>query len=372
MSNTRSCMFVLVILALTLSGCSTTLNVERVTDSNKPKGFHYSLPVSLLQVCPGAQGAISVKEVFLPDPANQYAISASSVISKFNLDVTVEDGLLTKFAWKPDSSGVAEKLVETSGNLAKTRIETEAKADELKATQLAEAEKARKAALEAADKAIRDAELELSTAKAALAVLQGRTGVDEELLAAEIAVAKAEAKLAAAKEDKNRLLAAGEAAIPGANNPIDDKSAQAFGCILYRVIDDATAGVKLVATQSQGKFQTSFKVTPRTEEKKEPLEIQIKDTVVIKPKRDKSLFFIVSSTLPVKIISEPTLRLLTSSTGQPEDVTSRFKPFLTPGGNQFRVDLADGTPAGEYDLSVELEAVGHQKTKKSVKFVVRR
>jgi hypothetical protein len=366
MNSTRRCMFVFVI-AFTLCGCSTTLNVEKV-GANKPEGFHYSLPVSLLQVCPGAQGTISVKEVFLPDPANQYAISASSVISKFNLDVTVEDGLLTKFSWKPDSSGVAEKLVETGGNLAKTQIETQAKAEELKATKIAEAEKERKAALEAADKAIRAAELELSTAKAGLAVLQGRTGVDDELLAAEIAVAQAEAKLAAVKEDKNRLLEADQGNIPSADEPINDTSATAFGCIMYRVIDDPNAGVKLVATQAQEAFQTSSKVTPRKEEEKEDLEIQIKDTVVIKPKKDKSLFFIVASTLPVKIASEPTLRRL--ATG--DDVTSRFKPFLTPGGNQFRVDLADDTPAGEYTLSVELEAVGHTKAAKSVKFVVRR
>jgi hypothetical protein len=372
MSATRLQMFVLALLALALSACSTTLNVEKVTSTNNPKGFHYSLPVSLLQVCPGAQGTISVNEVFLPDPNNQYAISASSVISKFNLDVTVEDGLLTQFAWKPDSTGVAEKLVETGGNLVKTRIETEAKAEELKATKLAEAEKARKAVLEAADKAIRDAELELSTARAALAILQGRTGVDEELLAAEIAVAKAEAKLAAAKDEKNRLLAAAEANIPGANNPIDDTSAKAFGCVLYRVIDLGAAGVKLVATQAQEQFQTSSKVTPRTEEKKEPLEIQIKDTAVIRPRKDKSLSFVVASTLPVKIASQPTLRLLTTASGQPEDVTSRFKPILTPGGNQFRVDLADDTPAGEYNLAVELEAAGLQKTKKDVTFVVRR
>src|SRR6185436_375865 len=162
----------LLVLVPTLSGCVTTLEVKKIgVTQTEPPGFRYSLPVRLLQVCPGAQGTVSVQEKYLPDPANQYAISARSAVSKFNLDVTVEEGLLTKFAWKPDSTGVAEKLVETTGNLAKTQIETEAKSEQGKADKLAAAEKERKDALAAADKAIRDAELEVSTARAALDVL---------------------------------------------------------------------------------------------------------------------------------------------------------------------------------------------------------
>ena len=159
-------------VALALSGCITTMDVQKVKSAQQ-LGIQYSLPVPILQVCPGPAGTIAVQEIYLPDQDNRYGISAKTYAAKFNLNVELtKEGFLKKLDWNPDSTAVAEKVAESAGNIAKAKIEADAKAAEEVAKKEAEAAKTRKDALATAEKAVNDAEADLRVAAATLAALR--------------------------------------------------------------------------------------------------------------------------------------------------------------------------------------------------------
>lgn len=110
-----------------LSGCVSTLTVRSVAAKPRARGFRYFLPKPNLLVSPKVDGTVSVEKVCLPDPANEYAIDASSFAATYKLSVEIDaHGLLKKVVWNTGSAESTKAAPETTANLWKARADAEA------------------------------------------------------------------------------------------------------------------------------------------------------------------------------------------------------------------------------------------------------
>lgn len=199
-------------LALPLAGCITTYSVKKIDPSTDAGGIRYSLPKPYLMVTPKGDGTIDVEVKYFPDLANTYAITAKSYFAKHKLSVSLQDGLLTAVTFDTDSTGVASQLIESGASVKAERLKAEAEAAKAEAAKEAEAQ----AAVVAAEKALRAAQAELQA-------LLANNAPENEIRAARVKVAVAEANLAAAQEAAGRL-SGGSAE---SNNPGNTDSANA-------------------------------------------------------------------------------------------------------------------------------------------------
>ena len=407
-------------VALALSGCITTMDVQKVKSAQQ-LGIQYSLPVPILQVCPGPAGTIAVQEIYLPDQDNRYGISAKTYAAKFNLNVELtKEGFLKKLNWNPDSTAVAEKVAESAGNIAKAKIEADAKAAEEVAKKEAEAAKTRKDALATAEKAVNDAEADLRVAAATLAALRTQpNATPAQIVEAEVNVAKARAKLENALEAQSRLIeqlglaatsspssgneslpavagtpspttpaaapqavaatppatapVAPQAATPTSDNPaapanaagedIGSSAASSASDDLPEAfgcvlyqIVETEASLTLKPVERQKKFKTSLKFSPPKEQTLKP-ELRIRpETSQVVRPRGRHRELVLHVMSSLPLKEFKLVALETLP--DREDVTKRFPPAITLSGSGFRVDLHDGTPTGRYRLSVALTASG--------------
>lgn len=198
-----------ILLALAAATGCTTLKVSKVqydkaSDSTirRPDGILYSLPKPILKVQPLSDGTIDVQVEYLPDREHTYVISADSKLAKHDLTVEVENGLLKKVYWGPDSTDVASKALEAAAAAEKARLDAAAKREEKAEAKVAEAIKAKETALAAAIKERDAAELELALKEAERDFLieQGKPVPDDLLLA--IRVAQRKVELAQEKVDQ--------------------------------------------------------------------------------------------------------------------------------------------------------------------------
>jgi hypothetical protein len=404
-------------LALSLMGCITSLEVRKTgTGNGEPQGIRYSLPVPLLQVCPGPDATLSVQEIFLPDEDSRYAISAKTYAAKFSLNVDLEDGLLKKLEWNPDSTAVAEQVAESAGNLAKAKFEANAKTAEEAAKKEADAVTAQKTALDAADKLVQDAEAELRIAAAVLASLHEQPNATAaQIVEAEVNVAKARAKLESALAARSQLRqkfglessntpSPNNATPPANNGPVvggnegpstpsaaasgiqptapstvnpptqsaADRLPTAFGCVFYRIVETADT-LELQIVEPQRQFQTLFKASPAKDEV--PLTtaalFRPETSQVVRPQgKHRELVLNIMANVPLKSLE------IISLERQPDgkDVTAEFPPALTLSGSGFRVDLDDRTPSGRYKISFSFQSPARKNNPGSadLEFQVRR
>ena len=95
--------------ALLLAACTTWVDVKPYT--GKEEGYRYSLPAPFLLVQPQPDGTATYTWIYLPDKSKTFAIEQHSFISKFTLDVTLQNGLLTSVKSKIESqAGQVDKI----------------------------------------------------------------------------------------------------------------------------------------------------------------------------------------------------------------------------------------------------------------------
>jgi hypothetical protein len=233
------------VAALGVAGCTTIVEVERYTGSEA--GFRYSLPATYLLVTPKPDGTAAYDWVSLPDPANEYVVRTTAYLAKYTMDLSFANGMLTKATSKLDSTDIPAKAIQTAQTIYSARV-------------AASADAARKEADRSATlaKAVADAEVDLSQAKAELAVLEANVANGaraSDVIAARVRVARAQARLEAALAALASPLRSTSAQLEGAG------PGQAWGPVLFKVVQTAD-DVELVAVTPQQGFDTTTAVKP--------------------------------------------------------------------------------------------------------------
>jgi hypothetical protein len=114
------------LLLVGIAGCTTIIDVERYTGTQQ--GLRYSLPATYLLVTPKADGSATYEWVSLPDPGNEYAVRATSWLSKYTLDLTFDNGMLTKVTSKQDATDAPVKAIQAAQTVYAARVAAAARA----------------------------------------------------------------------------------------------------------------------------------------------------------------------------------------------------------------------------------------------------
>ena len=213
---------VIATLATLLVGCTTTMNVRKVKDTDTTEGVRYYLPKPYLLVQPAPDGTITVSTVFLPDKDRQYAVQTRTTLGKFKLTMNLSDeGFLNEFGWKPDGTELTKAAAEQAGTVAKARIDARQQEEK----EAKEATQKRLDAIAAAEEAVRKAVSERDTILVEITEIEA-SGIpndkkQEKLLDARIRLARAESTLAAAEATLARLQAT-QADNGAGNVPVGD------------------------------------------------------------------------------------------------------------------------------------------------------
>src|SRR5690242_928297 len=116
----RGRLVTLILITWTLTGCITRLSVRPATDTTE--GTRYSLPKPLLVATPQPDGTIASSWQYPPDDDRTYAIASKATLAKNKTTITLENGLLKKITFQPDSTDVAGQLLTSSTEVAKARL----------------------------------------------------------------------------------------------------------------------------------------------------------------------------------------------------------------------------------------------------------
>jgi hypothetical protein len=108
------------LLLVGVAGCTTIIDVERYTGTQQ--GLRYSLPATYLLVTPKADGSATYEWVSLPDPGNEYVVRATSWLSKYTLDLSFDNGMLTKVTSKLDTTDVPVKAIQAAQTVYAARV----------------------------------------------------------------------------------------------------------------------------------------------------------------------------------------------------------------------------------------------------------
>ena len=223
-----------------LAGCISTVTVKKISpDDPTAKGLRYSLPAVFLVVQPQPDGTASYTWAYLPDPDNTYAITQTAILSKFTLDATIGNGLLTRVNSNSDSTTVLAKALDAAQS-----------AYSAKQQMIAAQNKTDNASLASAKSAAAAARLALDQAHAEQAIINANSSATAaQKLAAELKVADAEVANAQAQQALS--------ALPNgaADLPAGKSGDQQYGPVMFRVVQSGK-GVQLVAANVQMRFDT--------------------------------------------------------------------------------------------------------------------
>jgi hypothetical protein len=322
---------ILALVASLGSGCMTWITSERLTDN--AEGLRYALPAVFLRVTPQPNGTMMVEKLILPDESQEYVLRVDSFIAAYSFNATVASGLLTSATFAPDTTGVAAKAVETTGNLLKTRIETSA-----------DAQGKRNEAAQRAKSTAEEAKTELIVAEVKLQRLKdlGKTGFDIE--EAETAVAVARAKFERARQAA-AAFGFTEFNAPG---PVGEggKFAKAWGPVLYRVVMSRD-GVALQPVAAQRQFDTSVAAKPASAANAPSPELRF--TPPSGPVRPGATLML-QATEPLHKVQLVQLR--DTKTKQPVGPSLTDKASVAPNNQSLTVVLPSDIPDGAYTLDV--------------------
>jgi hypothetical protein len=338
-------------LCASLTSCISVIKVEKFT--GKENGVRYSLPATYLLMTPKSDGTASYEWVYLPDPENEYAVRTISFMSKYTTDLTLDNNLLKKVTAKSDTAGVAAKMFDAAQSVYSARTAAAADAAKKEADKNA-----------ASQKAIADAQLELKQAQE-LMVLESNAALgvtDAQLLAAKIKIAQAQAKLDAAKAAARQSLAAMN--VPGGD---DSGNGQAWGPVLFKVVQTAD-DVMLVAVTVQQRFDTVSAAPPPT---KTPTRVfSFSGPSAFERPLSGPLEFKVVADASIDSVDDKSLTLIQGDLPYKE---SKVKLTLQPDKKTVLVDISPCPPKGHYQMTLPYSTKSGEKptvTDKPITFEV--
>jgi hypothetical protein len=324
--------------ALLLSGCISTTTVTKIADpdNSTDRGLRYSLPVTMLLVQPQGDGSATYTWVYPPDPNNTYAITQQAFLSKFTLDVTVANGLLSKVNSQNDATALPAKLFD-SAQTAFAGAETKKAADA----------KTKAAAVTAAQTVLASAALALDQANADVTLYA--TGTDDQKLAAKVKVSDAQIAY-------NHALTAVQSAQSSADAPAvgsGPTAAKQYGPVLFMLVSEGSSqhlravNVQVVSdtvipatapAASTGAAATTWTLTP---------EAGVTYTSGTKP-----LIVRFNVAPGAKAVDQGTSGLVDSKTLK----AVKPLPAFSIVGDKVVLTFANGLPAGKYTASPALSA----------------
>lgn len=335
-----------------LMGCVSQLTVTKAAPGSA--GIRYFLPQPFILVTPHQDGTLTVDKVFLPDPDNEYAVVASSLLGNYKLDIRRDErGFLEQVAFQSDSGALARDATQAAGALA-AQARNAAAGDRQAADKEQSKESERdSAARAAAEQAWRSAQLTLDIALGKAEVLAQRRkqanpplNLDAQILAATLAVEEARLRRDAALLAKNTLngqLATlslrADAGRPRSPEPVFFK------------VDMAPATVTLTQAFAQ-RDRLSWQA-PRAAAREEALTV-LPDAQVLRP-TDKN----PALTATVKADRALTALHLTGIASVPPGAPlPALRPVLTlhPDRATLDIELPKGMAAGDYAVTIGFDS----------------
>jgi hypothetical protein len=223
----------LLLLAMLASGCVSIVSVEKSTTAKKA-GVTFNLPEVFIQVARNADGKYEIRKHFIPDPAQEYVVSTTSIFGNYTIDIQRgSNNLLESVSFETDTTAVAKQAIESATAVRVARIEAAAARAKADADAAKAASDKALAALEDAEKAAREADLALKVAEGRLALVtdrQSTSGSKAAVLQAEIAVDEAKVRQQTATSDLDKLRLRYKAP-----TPIDRAEIPADALRFYRV-----------------------------------------------------------------------------------------------------------------------------------------
>jgi hypothetical protein len=282
-------------------------------------------------------------------------IRTFSFVSAYKNDYTFERGMLTKAANDQKAAAVAEKFLSSTGAVLKARTD---------------------AAVES-EKAVRDAQTEYDQAVAEREVLRAR-GLDTK--EADIKVARAEAKLAAA----SRGLIGSTFNLPGAD-PSKINLGEAWGSVLYAIVEDppvqkrlpdgtvivVPSAVRLEAVAPQVAFQTLALPGKSGDQSAKPMSVKL---TLDKPGPFKAeggrVVFLINSDKNLVAVDGSKTNLVHTSSGTTL-LSDLFTVERADEGRKIRVTLLKTDP-GSYTITpaVKLDAAQDFVAAGTVEFAI--
>lgn len=258
-----------------LASCVSGVTVTKVTSTNRnPKGLRVNLPAPFLVGRPNPANEIDWKIEYFPDPDEEYAVNAWSLLAKNVADFTrTESGVLTKATLDMDTSAVASQLAKSAGAVTGASLD----AATTQKTAAIKEQKDRSTALEANKVKLEQAKVRSTGAlaeanEAKTKVTEAQTALDTAITGDnEETIKEAKTKLAAAQathekaekawRDAQVEVGVAQAAVNASQNSFDTgaetikklespaytPTKRAPSPVIYRIAaDEATGAIKLV------------------------------------------------------------------------------------------------------------------------------
>lgn len=342
--------------AVLVSGCVSTVMVKPVANATS-SGIHYHLPQVFIRLTPGADGNITVEKLFLPDPQQEYVITASSYLGNYTIDVNrSESGMLETVSFNSDGTAVAKQFLASQAAVRAAEIDTRAAKDKAAATESKAASDKTKTALEAADKARKDALVALNVATNKFQLLDtlskeasAPNDIKAQVLTARLAVVETQTKYEAALLAYNTLadsVAAATGIDAKAGNSAAGKRPQAPTPVFYKVEmqKDTVVLREAIAQQDLDTWKVPPPSTPP-----EPLTA-MPVAQVVRP-AEKTQALTAKLTANQMLLSAVAERLAPAGSNgpglKPQPVVSLMNDRVT-----LAVELPQDLPAGDYDLDI--------------------
>jgi hypothetical protein len=315
---------------LALTGCITTVDVKQVKPNSGDHGLRYSLPATFLLVQPQSDGTASYSWVYLPDLDNTYAIQQHAYLSKFTLDVSIANGLLSKVNSQSDTTTIAAKLLDSAQSTFVAQKQANAAQS-----------KAEKTSVASAQAAVASAQLALDQANAEVQALNNNSdATPAQRVTAALKVADSTIALAAAQASLASLKS-GAADLP-------TKSPQQWGPVLFRVVQDKDGDVTLRAVNEQEPFDTAVAATAAPQQGPGTYKLTLNGPATFNSTQ-KPLQMTLSIDSKVNGV-DMTSSVLTNN-GLPVPNTIHWSIALNADGKSLAVQFPDGLPKGSYILT---------------------
>jgi len=342
--------------AVLVSGCVSTVTVKPVADATA-SGIRYHLPQVFIRLTPSADGNIVVEKLFLPDPQQEYVITASSYLGNYTIDVNrSESGMLETVSFNSDGTAIAKQFLTSQAAVRAAEIDTQVAKNKAAATDAKAAADKVKTALEATDKARKDALVSLNVATNKLQLLDtlskeagAPNDIKAQVLTARLAVVETQTKYDAALLAYNTLadnVAAANGVDAKAGNSAVGKRPQAPTPVFYKV-EMQKDTVVLREAIAQRDLDTWKVPLPSTQP--DPLTA-MPVAQVVRP-AEKTQALIAKLTTNQMLLSALAERLAPAGSNGPGLTPHPVVSLMSDRATLF-VELPQDLPAGSYDLDI--------------------
>ena len=185
--------------AVAFAGCISSISARKVLPGQNPKGMRVMLPAPFVVGRPNPAGEITWTIEYLPDPDEEYAVHAWSIMAKNTTKLNrTESGMLKGVEFDMDTASVAEQFLKSAKEVAPEAVKAIKAQDDAAEAARQNVAQAKAAAREQAEAKAQEKVAALEKAKVAVEAARAEFNVKEKLVgSARQAVNDAKTALAA-------------------------------------------------------------------------------------------------------------------------------------------------------------------------------